>query len=232
MNAAARVPKHEAMVDRSRARELAKIAGEAGEPTAWFERLYREAAGNAGAIPWADLAPNPHLVAWARREGLRGDGRAALKVGCGLGDDAEELVRLGFAVTAFDVAETAIDWCKVRFPSSKVDYVVADLLEPPASWSGRFDLVIESYTLQVLPRSVRGVAMARLAELVAPGGTLFIVARARDEDGPEGAMPWPLTARELATFETMGLEKLELEDLVDAETPPVRRFRAVYRRPG
>ena len=43
--------------------------------------------------------------------------------GCGMGDDAIELERLGFVVTAFDVSHTAIKLCKERFPQSKVSFV-------------------------------------------------------------------------------------------------------------
>jgi hypothetical protein len=43
-------------------------------------------------------------------------------------------------------------------------------------------------------------------------------------------MPWPLTREELGGFVRAGLEELSFEDFVDDETPPVRRFRAVYHR--
>ena len=79
----------------------------------------------------------------------------ALIVGCGLGDDAEELVARGFDTTAFDIAATAIEWCVSRFPRSKVRYVVADLFHPPPSWSRAFALVVESNTLQVFPQEMR-----------------------------------------------------------------------------
>jgi hypothetical protein len=46
------------------------------------------------------------------------------------------------------------------------------LLDPPAGWRGGFDLVLESLTVQSLPRQLRPAAIARVRELVAPGGTL------------------------------------------------------------
>lgn len=46
---------------------------------------------------------------------------------------------------------------------------------------------------------------------------------------PPGDMPWPLTREELDARE-IGLPLVSFEDYYDAETPPVRRFRAVYRR--
>jgi hypothetical protein len=76
--------------ERRAARELARKYVARGEPTGWFEPLYREAAAGRAAIPWADRKANPNLVAWAETNGLSGSGRRAVKVGCGLGDDAEK----------------------------------------------------------------------------------------------------------------------------------------------
>jgi hypothetical protein len=62
----------------------------------WFEVLYHEAAAGSAAIPWADLRPSPNIVAWLDRRREIGDGQRALVVGCGYGDDAEELARQGW----------------------------------------------------------------------------------------------------------------------------------------
>ncbi len=199
-----------------------------GDPLGWFEVLYATAGGDSSIIPWADLTPNPNLVSWLDQQGVAGAGRTALKIGCGLGDDAEELSRRGFHTTAFDISPTAISWCRRRFPGSTVCYVEADLLRPPDEWAQGFDLVLESYTLQVLPAYLRGEAMRRVAGFVAPGGTLLVIARGREPDEPEGTMPWPLTEEELTVFEEAGLTELRFEDYWDDEDPPVRRFRATY----
>ena len=145
---------------RAPARALAAAALARGDATGWFEELYAR-AGEAGDVPWADLVPNPSLVAWLDEHGVDGSGRTALKVGAGLGDDAEALAQRGFAVTAFDIAPTAVAWARRRFPDSQVDYVAADVLAPPADWCGRFDLVLEAYTLQVLPADLRPRPPAR-----------------------------------------------------------------------
>jgi SAM-dependent methyltransferase len=215
---------------RQKAGDLARASIAAGDPIGWFEKLYAQAAGDPSAIAWADLAPNPNVVDWLNDEQVNGAGCRALKIGCGLGDDAEELARRGFAVTAFDVSRTAIEWCRKRFPGSSVEYVVADLMNPPADWARAFDFVLESYTLQVLPADVREAAIRRVARFVAPGGSLLVVARGREPGDEPGTMPWPLTRDELAGFVRAGLEELSFEDFVDDENPPVRRFRAVYHR--
>lgn len=216
--------------DRTTARDLARRHLSAGDALGWFEQLYADANGDASSIPWADLAPNPNLVDRLERGAVAGEGRKALKIGCGLGDDAEELARRGFDTTAFDISPTAIAWCRRRFPDSPVHYLQADLLQPRGEWVGAFDFVVESYTLQVLPPGLRSEAMLRAAEFVAPGGTLLVIARGREPLEEEGDMPWPLTAAEMATFEAAGLEQVEFEDYMDDEDPPVRRFRVTYAR--
>jgi len=218
------------MVDRARARCLAQEAVSQGKPVEWFETLYREAAAGTTVVPWADLVPNPHLVEWLERQPVhRG---CALDVGSGLGDNAEELARRGYEVTAFDVAATAIEQATARFPQSSVAYCVADLLQPPAEWRGHFDLVAETYTLQVLPPAARRRAIESLRSLVAPGGTLLVIARGREAGEPEGAMPWPLTVREVRGITGDRVSLVNFEDFLDDEDPPVRRLRATFRAPA
>jgi hypothetical protein len=153
-------------------------------------------------------------------------------VGCGLGDDAEALSAAGFRVVAFDISRTAVEACRSRFPASTVEYVEADALAPPSAWALRFDLVFESYTLQVLPPAARAVATEALAALVAPCGRLLVLCRARDRDDPVGQLPWPLLAEELDAFRNHGLVEVSLQSFFDDEAPPVRRFRALYQRPA
>jgi len=147
----------------------------------WFEDLYATANGDASVISWADLAPNPNLTGWLDQHQVSTDGKKALKVGCGLGDDAEELAQCGFDTTAFDISPTAIAWCERRFAGSAVEYLVADLFEPPKAWRKGFDFVLESYTLQVLTPALREKAAAEIASFVAPGGD-----SARHFQGPRG----------------------------------------------
>ncbi|REK18218.1 MAG: class I SAM-dependent methyltransferase [Planctomycetota bacterium] len=216
--------------DRSTARRLAADSLARGDAVGWFDELYRHAGDNPRAVPWADLEVNPNLAAWLETQPLSALGKHALVVGCGLGDDAEELAACGLQVTAFDVSDTAIAWCRKRFPHSSVDYVTADLLALPPAWRGAFSFVFEAYTLQVLPPELRAGAVAAVAECLAPGGTLLVVARGRDPEDDPGSMPWPLLRTDLQGFRTAGLDRVSFEDYHDAEDPPVRRFRAVYRR--
>jgi SAM-dependent methyltransferase len=218
------------MASRDEMRRMAAEALAHGDPTGWFERFYRQAAGDWDRVPWADRQPNPDLVAWLRTFSASPIRKRCLVVGCGLGDDAEALASAGFDVTAFDISPTAIAAAQQRFPRSGVDYLVADVLQPPPAWVGAFDLVFEAFTLQVLPPEPRHAAIASIASLVGPGGRVFVLCRAREPEEPAGELPWPLTREELALFEAAGLRATSVDVVLDGETPPVRRFRAFFDR--
>jgi SAM-dependent methyltransferase len=202
------------------------------DPTGWFEPLYRAAETGEAVVPWDDHAASPLLVEWSFARSLAGRGRRAIVVGCGLGDDAEHVAALGFQTVAFDVAPTAIRGARRRFPDSRVEYVVADLLDLPAEWLEAFDLVVEHITVQALPESVRPAAIGAVAGLVAPGGTLLVVSGARGDDEAVDGPPWPLTGAEVESFATGGLELVHVEELPAApDRPWARSWRAELRRP-
>ena len=169
----------------------------ASSPTAPpFDDMYRAADGDAGRIPWARLEPLPQLVRWLD-DRPPPPGTRALVVACGLGDDAEELAGRGCAVTAFDVSPAAIAWARVRFPRSAVDYLVADLLAPPAAWARAFGVVVENRTIQLLAPEHHAPAAAAIAGTVAPGGALFVYATARLPGPRRPGPPWLLDRDEL-----------------------------------
>jgi SAM-dependent methyltransferase len=213
------------------ARTLAAAALAAGDATGWFEALYAAAATGDAVVPWDRGGPHPLLLDWARREQPDGVGRRALVVGAGLGDDAELLASLGFATTAFDISRTAVDSARGRHPGSAVDYRQADLLDAPAEWARAFDLVLESLTVQSLPDPPRADAIARVRDLVAPGGMLLVIAFAGEDGGPAAAgPPWPLSRGEVEAFARDGLEAERIEAIADPAQPAERRWRATFRR--
>jgi SAM-dependent methyltransferase len=191
------------------ARRLAAHSIAADNPTGWFERLYTEAEQGTAVVPWDRAAPMQLLVEWA--QGLDGTGRRALVVGCGLGMDAEFVAGLGFDTVAFDISETAVRTARARFPDSTVHYVAANLLDPPADWRAAFDLVVESLTVQSMPASLREAATVHVGRMVAPGGTLLVIANAYDENNRYEGPPWPLTRQQVEAFAADGLRLDKLE---------------------
>lgn len=211
-----------------RAAKLSADAIAHGEATGWFEPLYASAHGDAEKVPWADEKPNPWLMEWIEQQSPPRSGSNAVVVGCGLGDDAEELARRGYDVVAFDVSPTAIEWAKQRFPESSVQYRVGDLFDLPSSMESAFDFVFEAYTLQALPVGVRNVAISAVASLVAPGGDLLAVMRGTEGDDPGEGPPWPLMRAELIGMEAAGLIVDTWDDFMDGAVP---RWRIHYVRP-
>jgi SAM-dependent methyltransferase len=216
---------------RARMRALSAEANAAGSPAGWFDQFYQEANGDPAAVPWMDLAPHPYLVDWLESNLHPGPDSRALVVGCGGGDDAAYLDEQGWSVTAFDIAPTAVAWAKQRFADRDITWAVADATEPLEAWRGQFDLIVEIYTLQTLPSPLRRQLLEQISGCLAPGGIVIIICRGREEVDPEGELPWKLTWNELDGPLTPALERIANDDLLDDETPPQRRFRAVYRRP-
>ncbi len=204
-------------------------------PENWFEDIYAATDTSGRGVPWDRQEPSPLLVRWL--DGQDGSGAhvhadaRALVVGCGLGDDAAELARRGLAVTAFDVAESAIALCRERWAAHSIDWHVCELFGLPESWRGAFDLVVEHRTIQSLPPAWQARGMARVASTVAPGGALVVICDLRAPGTEAEGPPWRLRPEELVSFTDAGLA---------AETQarqPVTRGRSrerllvVYRRP-
>ncbi|WP_305093883.1 cyclopropane-fatty-acyl-phospholipid synthase family protein [Prescottella sp. R16] len=101
----------------------------------------------------------------------------ALDVGCGEGADAIWLARQGWTVHGIDLSHVAIERAAEHSAEAgdlagRITWEAADLL----AWgpdADRYDLVTSQYVH--LPSGQREVLFTRLADLVAPGGTLLIV---------------------------------------------------------
>lgn len=215
---------------RARTSRIAREAVAAGRPAGWFDAVYRNAGGDPGQVPWADLQPSPALAGWLSAAPVTA--ADAVVVGCGLGDDAEALAAAGPAqVTAFDISQTAIDWCRRRFPESRVRYLQADLFDPPADLRRGFDLVVESQTVQAFPPDRRADVCAAVARLVAPGGSLWVFQRLWEAVADPNGPPWPLRRSDLDRFVEQGLTETRFELWRRADDGEgVVRFAAAFRR--
>jgi SAM-dependent methyltransferase len=180
-------------------------------------------------MPWDRREPHPLLHQWAQERRLAGAGRRAVVVGCGLGADAEYIAGLGYDTIAFDLSATAVRLARERFPGSSVRYVTADLLDPPQDWLRAFDLVVEVITVQALPDPPRRQAITNVGHLVAPGGTLIVIAAVHDDrSAPTQGPPWPLTRAEIDAFATDGLTLAQIEKVTAPARPSEQRWRAEF----
>jgi SAM-dependent methyltransferase len=102
----------------------------------------------------------------------------ALDVGCGEGADAVWLAGRGWRVTAVDISRVALERAADHARSmgtdlaGRITWRQADLTEK-VEFDEPFGLV--SVQFMHVPRPVRDALHRRLADLVAPGGTLLVV---------------------------------------------------------
>ena len=218
------------MDPRERTKEIHAEFAEKGDATGWFEALYAEAAGDNERIPWADLEPNRFFREWAEKSNLTGENRRALVVGCGLGDDARYLHDLGFKVTAFDISPTAIEWARRLHHETDINFVVADLFDPPKDWYRAFEFVLEIYTIQPLPMEIRKQVIDAIANFVRLDGKLLVVTRGREDDEIPAELPWALSRKDLSRFDENGFQQISFTEGLGDEEPPIPRFVVEYVR--
>jgi SAM-dependent methyltransferase len=172
--------------------------------------LYANSNTNGEGVPWANMETHPSFAGWLNQCPLIGGGKLALVVGCGMGDDAIELESLGFQVTAFDVSESAIKFCKGRFPLSKVDFVHADLLSNQSQWLRKFDFDLKIYTVQALPPKYEKELIQSISEFVTVEGQILVIAEVGNEERSfDNGPPWLLTPQHIDSFELCGLRVVD-----------------------
>lgn len=179
------------------------------KPNDWFESLYSESNQEGDGVPWANMSPHPLFKNWMDKNQNSGQGKTALVVGCGMGDDAIELEKNGFGVTAFDVSDSAIELCKKRFPNSEVTFVQADLIEGISEWHQKFDFVLEIFTVQALPPKYETTLIKNISDFVSDNGKLVIITEIQHEKRTfEKGPPWVLNHDYKQSFENHGLKQI------------------------
>ena len=154
---------------------------ESGTVEAWNERY-----ATRGMV-WG-TEPNRFLAHYAT--GL--SPRRVLDLGCGQGRNAVWLAVQGHRVTGIDLSPVAVEQARRLAADHAVEvlFEVANVVEDWTPPPGAFDLVVLSY-LQLPPHD-RRAAHAKVAEALAPGGTVWLIAHHSDNitDGV-GGPPYP-----------------------------------------
>ena len=211
-------------------KQMVREHQERDDPFGWFDSIYTDAEGDHKAVFWADLVPNPYLVDWLKSHPVTWLKKKAIAIGCGVGDDAEAMAEAGYEVTAFDIAPTAIELCKKRYPHTKVNYMIADLFDHPVEWENDYDLVYECNTIQVLPGKYRREAMDAMSGLLTEEGELLVSCRSRNSGEDEDAIPLPLDKKEIDGFMDFALVEKSFVAYDDEQDPPVPHFFATYKK--
>jgi len=106
-----------------------------------MDRIYRDMS--ITEIPWNIETPPDALVGLVESGKVRPS--KAVDLGCGAGNYAIYLAGMGFDVTAFDIAESAIRIAKenARKRGVKCDFIVADVLDDRDEFNEAFDFAYD-----------------------------------------------------------------------------------------
>ncbi len=143
---------------------------------ATFESAY------AGKAPWDIGKPQKPFVAAADRVVS-----PVLDAGCGTGDTALFFAGRGHRVTGFDYLEEPIRRARAKAAERglAVEFLVKDATTL-GDWGKRFASVIDSGLFHVFSDDDRRRYVRGLAQVVEPGGRLFLLCFSNEEPGTEG----------------------------------------------
>jgi SAM-dependent methyltransferase len=141
-----------------------------------FEELY------AGPAPWDIGRPQPQLLAIADRVTS-----PVLDAGCGTGEHALYLASRGHRIIGIDFVEEAIRRARAKAVKRglAVEFLVKDATKL-AGWGERFATVIDWGLFHVFSDGDRRRYAAGLAQVLLPGGRLFLTCMSDEEPGTEG----------------------------------------------
>ena len=141
-----------------------------------FEELY------AGPAPWDVDEPKAAFVAVADQ--IRGP---VLDAGCGTGEHALFFAAWGHRVTGIDFVEEAVRRARAKAAERglSVELLVKDATAL-GDWGQRFASVIDSGLFHVFSDLDRRRYVAGLAQVVKPGGRLFLMCFSDEEPGNDG----------------------------------------------
>jgi SAM-dependent methyltransferase len=142
--------------------------------------------------------------------------RRSLDVGCGVGMLARDLRRVVPQVTAIDRDGASIETARREDGGAGIDYVVGDFMTHPFA-PGSFDHIA---SIAALHHMDAGAALARIGELLAPGGTLAVVGLAR----PRYPADLPFAIAGTVGHRVLRLRKGYWEDSAPRLWPPPDTF--------
>ena len=167
------------------------------DPVDW-EARYR-----AGDTPW-DEGASPALTAFLSKHPMQGE---ILVPGCGTGHDVRAIAMLGGRVLGLDLSETALRMARSTPHVGEEGYEQANLFDLPASWTGRFDWVVEHTCFCAIPPSRRSDYLQAITRVLKPKGHylgIFYMTPAAPQGPPHGT-----TREEISTLFDPCFELLE-----------------------
>lgn len=171
--------------------------------------------------PWDRGMPSPPLAEWFAKNELSG---RVLVPGCGVGHDVAHLVSLGIDAIGLDLAPTAVQRARERYPDLEERFVCGDLFE----FRGQFDAMVEHTCLCALPPELRSRYRDAAASLIRPGGLLVGIWFVNPEMDPgETGPPFGISPDELTALFDHSFEMVE--SVAPAVAYPGREGRELLR---
>jgi SAM-dependent methyltransferase len=128
-----------------------------------------DAAAADFAKDWHDQPPPEDLHALVRR--FFGKGTTA-DIGCGSGREVAWLNENGFPAAGYDASAGLLSEARRRYPHYTFESAALPALSPIAPAS--FDNVLCETVIMHLPREAIAPSVRRLADILKPGGTLYV----------------------------------------------------------
>ena len=137
-----------------------------------------------GQAPWDTGRPQPDIIKLAEAGQIRG---SVLDVGCGTGENLLYLAARGHEAWGLDFVPVAIERAKAKAAQRGIDahFIVGDALELK-KLSRQFDTVIDCGLFHTFTDEERPVFVKGLAEVLGPGGLLYILCFSDEEPGTRG----------------------------------------------
>ena len=152
-----------------------------------FEQMYQ------GQAPWDTGRPQPDVIKLAESGKIRG---SVLDVGCGTGEHVLYFAARGHECWGIDFVPVAIERAKAKAAKRgiKTTFLVGNALEL-GKFARQFDTVIDCGLYHTFSDEERPVFVKGLAEVLRPGGQLFILCFSEEEPGDMG--PRRVTQKEI-----------------------------------
>lgn len=93
-------------------------------------------------------------------------GTHVLDVGCGIGQDIQHFINLGYKTTGIDISPNMVEYARKRNPRAKIiegDFLTMDL-------NGTFDAISEFSFLHLFPKDLAVYIAKKTKKLLNPGG--------------------------------------------------------------
>jgi SAM-dependent methyltransferase len=198
------------------------------DPTRWDQHY------KTGDTPWETGQPSSELqrvLAEAAILPCR-----ALELGCGTGASAVWLAQRGFDVTALDLSTLAIDRArqKAHAAGERVNFLVADVFNPPTELIGPFDFFFDRGCYHVVRREDVTAYLETLRRLTHSGVLgLVLTGNAREphEPGPPVVTEEQIRAELGTLFDVVRLREFRF-DQVEASGNRFLGWSCLVRRTG